>query len=83
MTSGGTEQSHWTIETLREHLLMIIAANEIKYSERFELSQSAINTALIAQQTAMQTALTAQKLAVDTALTAADRAVSKAEASDR
>lgn len=73
------KHGQWTIETLREHLLTLIAANEVKYSERFEASQSAVNAAFLAQQTAMQTALTAQKLAVDTALGAADRAVTKAE----
>jgi hypothetical protein len=74
-----TTKSQWTFETLREHFVAIIAANEVKYNERFESSQSAINTALIAQKTAMETALIAQKLAVDTAQTAADRAVNKAE----
>jgi SMC interacting uncharacterized protein involved in chromosome segregation len=73
------EKSQWTVETLREYLLTLIAANEVKYSERFEASQSAVNRAFIAQQTAMETALTAQKLSVDTALAAADRAVTKAE----
>jgi hypothetical protein len=73
------EKSDWTVETLREYILTLIDANDIRYGQRFEASQSAINTALIAQQTAMQTALTAQKLAVDTAQAAADRAVTKAE----
>ncbi len=79
VTTEGPEQSHWTLETLREYLLTLIAANEVKYSERFEASQRAINAAFLAQQTAMQTALTAQKTAVDIALGAADRAVTKAE----
>lgn len=73
------DESQWTVETLREHVLTLIAANEIKGNERFESSQSAVNAAFLAQQTAMQTALTAQKLAIDTALAAADRAVTKAE----
>jgi hypothetical protein len=71
--------NHWTVETLREYTLALIASNDVKYRERFESSQSAVNAAFIAQQTAMQTALTAQKLAIDTALAAADRAVTKAE----
>ena len=66
-------QSSWTIETLREHLLALIEANEVKYSERFEASQSAINAAFLAQQTAMQTALTAQKIAVDKAETSTEK----------
>jgi hypothetical protein len=73
------EESQWTIETLREHVIVLIAANDVRYEQRFEASQSAINAAFIAQQTAMQTALTAQKLNVDKALDAADRAVTKAE----
>ncbi|MBA2682351.1 MAG: hypothetical protein H0U76_28655 [Ktedonobacteraceae bacterium] len=64
----GSEQSLWTVETLHEHLLTLITANEIKYSERFDASQNAIHAAFAAQ-----------KLAVDTALSAADRAVTKAE----
>jgi len=74
-----TVQQHWTVETLREYVLALIATNDVKYRERFESSQSAINAAFLAQQTAMSTALTAQKLAIDTALAAADRAVTKAE----
>jgi len=58
----------WTIDTLKTYVLAVIASNEIKYSERYEASQIA-----------MQTALVAQKLAVDTALGAADRAVTKAD----
>jgi len=73
------KKSEWTIDTLREYLLKLIDANDIRYDQRFEASQSAIDKALIAQQTAMQTALTAQKLAVDTAQSAAEKAVTKAE----
>jgi SMC interacting uncharacterized protein involved in chromosome segregation len=72
-------KTSWTVDTLREYLLAIIASNDIKYLERFEASQVAASIAFTAQQTAMLTALTAQKLAVDTALAAADRAVTKAE----
>lgn len=73
-------ETTWTVETLREYLLALIVANDVKYAGRFEESQNAVREAFLAQQTAMQTALTAQKLAVDTALQAADRAVAKAEA---
>lgn len=51
-----------------ERLATLVVANDVRYSERYE-----------AQQTAMQTALVAQKLTVDTALAAADRAVTKSE----
>jgi uncharacterized protein YdiU (UPF0061 family) len=74
-------KNDWNVDTLREHLISLIASNDIRYSQRFEASQSALNTALTAQQTAMQTALTAQKLAVDTAQAAAEKAVTKAELS--
>jgi hypothetical protein len=73
------EKSEWTLDTLYIHLTTLIASNDTRYGQRFEASQSALNTALIAQKTAMETALTAQKLAVDTAQAAADRAVTKAE----
>jgi len=79
VTAEVIEKSGWTIETLHEHMIAIIEANESKYVERFNASQNAVNAAFTAQQTAMQTALTSQKLAVDTALGAADRAVAKAE----
>lgn len=68
MAEDTAEKSQWTIETLRLHILALMATNDAKYSERFQ-----------AQQTAMEAALTAQKLAVDTALSAADRAVLKSE----
>jgi SMC interacting uncharacterized protein involved in chromosome segregation len=73
------DNSQWTMETLREYLLALTTANDSRYSERFESSQTALQAALTAQQTAMQTAFTAQKLSVDAALAAADRAVNKAE----
>lgn len=70
---GTTEESQWTIETLRQHVLAVIAANDARYSERFEASQ-----------TAMQAALASQEKAVGAALAAAKEAVIKAEmASDK
>ncbi len=33
VTTEGAAQTYWTIEALREYLLTIIEANEIKYSE--------------------------------------------------
>jgi hypothetical protein len=68
-----TEESQWTIETLREHVIALIGANDVRYNQRFEASQNAINTALAAQQKAMETALTSQKLAVDKAEIAAEK----------
>lgn len=79
VTTEDTKNNQWTMETLREYLLAIMATNDARYSERFESSQTALQAALTAQQTAMQTAFTAQKLSVDAALAAADRAVNKAE----
>lgn len=67
------EDSQWTIETLREHVIALIGANDVRYNQRFEASQNAINTALAAQQKAMETALTSQKLAVDKAEIAAEK----------
>ncbi|HUY75985.1 MAG TPA: hypothetical protein VMV29_04400 [Ktedonobacterales bacterium] len=65
--------------SLREYVTALIAANDVRYSQRFDASQAAISAAFLAQQTAMSTALAAQKLAVDTALQAADRAGAKSE----
>jgi hypothetical protein len=69
----------WSIETLREYLLALINANDVRYGQRYDASQSAIAAAFLAQQTAMQTAFAAQKLSVDAALEAAKTAVNKAE----
>lgn len=60
--------SDWTVETLREHLIALIAANDKRYDQRFEAAQKAIDVGL-----------SGQKIAVDAALAAADRAVTKAE----
>jgi hypothetical protein len=69
----------WSIETLREYLLALINANDVRYGQRYDASQSAIAAAFLAQQTATQTAFAAQKLSVDAALEAAKTAVNKAE----
>lgn len=63
-----TNTSQWTLDTLCTHLTAVIAANDIRYSERFESSQ----VALLA-------AITAQKSNVDAAIAAAEGAVNKAE----
>jgi hypothetical protein len=62
------DPSGWTLETLREHVLTIIEANDKRYEQRFDASQKAI-----------ELGFSAQKSAVDAALAAADRAVIKAE----
>lgn len=80
------EGSDWTIETLRQHFIevlatrdRIIAESDRRYQERFEAQTKALDTAFLAQNTAMQTALTAAERAVQAALTAAEKAVNKAE----
>lgn len=78
------------VVSLRDHVVALIEANDMRYGQRFEAQQVATNAAFLAQQTAMQTAFTAQKVAIDAAfaaqkeaitaaLASADRAVSKAE----
>ena len=58
----------WTFLTLKEFLVAIITGNDLRYEQRFN-----------AQQQALQDALVGQEKAVSAALQAADRAVIKAE----
>jgi hypothetical protein len=58
------EGNRWTLDTLR----VLIEANDLRYSQRFQ-----------AQSEALAAAFTAQQNAVSAALSAADRAVAKAE----
>jgi hypothetical protein len=62
------DPSGWTIDTLHEHVRMLMEANDRRYEQRFDASQKAI-----------ELGFSAQKAAVDAALAAADRAVIKAE----
>jgi hypothetical protein len=70
--------------SIREHIEVLIAANDLRYKERFESQQKAAEIAFNAQATAMQTAFLASKSAVDQAMASAEKAVAAAlAAADR
>lgn len=60
--------SEWTIGTLKEHFEALIAANDVRYSQRF-----------VAQELAVKDALAGQEKAVNAAYAAQERAILKAE----
>lgn len=64
-----SELPGWTFETLLAHFRELINERDIRYQQRFE-----------GQDRAVQAALAAQEKAVSAALSAAERAVLKAEA---
>lgn len=68
--SGETEQqqSGWTTDTLRAHYDKRLEEMDLRYQQRYD-----------AQQKALEAALLAAEKAVGTALTAAEKAVTKAE----
>jgi len=80
----------WTVDTALDHVLSLIASNDLRYEQRFEASQkaldlgfsgqkSAVDAAFAAQKSAIDAAFSAQKEGISAALAAADRAVNKAE----
>lgn len=73
------ERSEWTVDTMKEHLLVQISDLRFMLDERYATQSKALDAALVAQQVAMRTALEAAEKAVSTALTSAEKAVSKAE----
>jgi hypothetical protein len=64
---------------LRANILEILNERDRTYQQRWEASEKAVLTALLAQKEAVYAAFTAQEKAIAAALTAADRAVAKAE----
>jgi len=85
-----TPRDGWTIDTALDHMLALLASNDLRYEQRFEASQkaldlgfasqkSAIDAAFAAQKSAVDAAFSAQKEGISAALAAADRAVNKAE----
>jgi hypothetical protein len=80
----------WSIDTALDHVLGLMAANDLRYEQRFQATQkaldsafasqkSAIDAAFAAQKSAIEAAFSAQKEGISAALAAADRAVNKAE----
>lgn len=85
-----TEGPSWTLATLHDYLVSRSDERDRGYQQRWEASEKATGTALIAAKEAVAMALQAQKEAVATAfiaqekavaaaLSAAERAVTKAE----
>jgi len=64
--SGETESapSAWTIDSLHEHFLMLVAGNDRRYTERFDAQEVAMSTALVAAEKAVSAALVSAKEAV-------------------
>ena len=61
------------------YITTLLAEMDLRYQQRFDAANKAVEAAFMAQQTAMQTALTAAEKAVQSALSAAEKAVTKAE----
>lgn len=72
--------SDWTVETLRQHIVEIIAGQsrllaemDLRYQQRFDAQSKALDAALLAAQVAVNTALQSAKEAVAKAEVAAER----------
>lgn len=70
----------WTVETLRQHVTELIAAQnrllaemDLRYQQRYDAQIKALNAALLAAEKAVATALLSAKEAVNKAETAAER----------
>lgn len=79
--SGETEKqvSGWTVDTLREHLITLIAETEMKLTAADTAAELRNEQRFVAQQQAIKDALISQKEAVAAALVAAEKAVMVAE----
>lgn len=64
---------------LREEIRERFKESDLRYQQRFDAQEKALEAALIAADKAVTAALTAAKQLVDVALAAADKAVNKAE----
>jgi hypothetical protein len=67
------------LNLLTEHIRDSLAACDLRYEQRFQASQKALDLGFAGQRAAVDAAFAAQKEAINAALAAADRAVSKAE----
>lgn len=65
--------------SLLDHMLSLLAAADLRYQQRFDAQERALQAALLAQEKAVAAALLAQQTAVAAAQSAADRATTKAE----
>lgn len=56
--------NEWTIGTLKEHFEALIAANDVRYSQRFAAQELAVKDALAGQEKAVNAAYAAQERAI-------------------
>lgn len=78
-TSGSDNDKQWTVETALDHVLALLASVDLRYEQRFQASEKALDLGFSSQKSAIDAAFAAQKDAINAALASADRAVSKAE----
>jgi hypothetical protein len=80
----GEVESGWTVDTLRQHVAekmsaqnaawhRLIAEMDLRYQQRYDAQQKALEAALLAQEKAVQTALISAEKAVTKAETAAEK----------
>ena len=56
--------SSWTPEIVRDHVVALITANDVRYKDKFEAGDKAVLSALAAQEKAVNAALAASEKAV-------------------
>lgn len=56
--------SEWTVDTLREHMAALLVEVDLRYQQRFDAQQRALDAALLSAKEAVQAALQAAKEAV-------------------
>lgn len=68
------DEQGWTIETLRQHYDARLQEMDLRYQQRFDAQQQALQAALLAAEKAVQTALIAvEKSSAKTELAAEER----------
>lgn len=60
----GGAHSGWNVDTLREHVAVLLAEVDLRYQQRFDAQQRALDAALLSAKEAVQAALLAAKEAV-------------------
>jgi hypothetical protein len=78
-----TSDDQWTIETLKDHLITMIQANDKRYMDRFDQSEKSVSTAMTAADKAVSAALIASEKAVAAAFAANKEAVAAAFVSSK
>jgi hypothetical protein len=73
--SGETEEreSAWTVDTIRAHFEAVLAERDLRYQQRFDAQEKALDAALASAEKQVNQALTSAQQAVDKAEAAAER----------